>query len=101
MSDEPIRNIALTEHEVLLANLEALGLRKSVAVRPTVVNVLDQFLAFIREHRKVPSALDIATELGVSPSTVRDACRKLVREGKMIRFENASNGHPSFIPKVV
>lgn len=101
MSDEPIRHIALTESEVLLANLEALGLKSALASRPTEEHVLAEYSDFIGETGKIPTAEQIGFKLSVSATTVRACCRSLVKDGRMIRFKNAITGLPCFIPKVV
>lgn len=90
--------IKLTESELIAANFAALGIQNT-AVAATADRVFDAYVAFAKEHKRLPTAARIAKALGLCPSSVRNACRSLHDEGRMLKFRSAS-GQWAYMPKV-
>jgi hypothetical protein len=91
--------IALTESELIAANFAALGIaNESKASTPD--RVLAAYKDFIEEHKRIPTAVEIATAIGISVSSVRSACRELAQADRMLRFIGAS-GQWAYMPRVV
>ena len=82
----------------IAANFAALGIANEATVPPAEA-VLTAYSEFIAENKKVPTAGEIASRIGIGVSSVRDACRKLAAAGRMIAFRSKS-GQTAYVPKV-
>lgn len=99
MSDGTIRSvISLTEADVIAANFAALGIANE-SRNSTPDRVLAAYKAYIEEHKRIPAALEIAKALDLSVTSVRNWCRGLAADGKMLRFR-AQSGQWAYMPKV-
>ena len=98
MDAERSLTIDMTEADLIAANFAALGIanesRNSAPDR-----VLAAYKAYIEEHKRIPTAGEIARVLGLSDTSVRDWCRSLAADGKMLRFR-AQSGQWAYMPKV-
>lgn len=90
--------IDLTEADVIAANFAALGIANESKIA-TPDRVLEAYTAHIAEHKRVPTAPEIAKALGLSVTSVRNWCRELAADGKMLRFQ-AKSGQWAYMPKV-
>lgn len=99
MPDSTIRSvIGLTENEVIAANFAALGIANEDTV-PLSDAVLSSYSEFIAEFKRIPTCVEISDRIGSCASSVRSACRKLERDGKMLSFR-AKSGQRAYMPKV-
>jgi len=102
MSDSTIRSVIdLTPADVLAANMEALGLKPSPSGE-TADRVWQASRNFIAEHKRIPSASELSSGVGVGASRVRQVLQEMAQETppRMLRVRSAT-GQNSYMPKVI
>ena len=99
VDSERCLTIDMTESDLIAANFAALGISNE-SKNTTPDRVLAAYKSFIEEHKRIPNAVEIATLIGLSPSSVRNSCRELTQADRMLRFVAAS-GQWAYMPRVV
>lgn len=94
------RVIDMTEEELIAANLEALGLPRDFAGKSLDEAMYDYFVAFAREHKRLPTQAEAAKHFNVNQSTISQSCRRLVEAGKMRQVPVTTTGRMGYLPIV-
>jgi len=90
--------VALTEDQVLQANLKALGIA-ALDKRSNLDRVFDVAVDLAKQLGRPAGSGEIARALGFSTSSVCNMLARLVTAGRMIRVDSATR--PIYVPKVV
>lgn len=96
----PERVIDLSPSELLAAQLRALGVGADAMSPSTDDRVFSAFVDTMRESGSLVSIADIGKRLGVNPSTVALACRRMAQAGRMLTTKNPQTSRIAYVPVV-
>lgn len=90
--------IALTEEQVLEANLKALGIA-ALDARSNLDRIFDVAVSLAKKLGRPANSAEIGHELGLSSSSVCNMLTRLATAGRMIRIRSGQRS--IYVPKVV
>lgn len=94
------RVIDMTEEELIAANLAALGLDPQLVGVSLDDAIFDFYVTYAREHGALPVQNDVAERLKVNQSTISQACKRLVKAGRMKKLPVVQTGREAYLPIV-
>lgn len=94
------QEIGLTEDEALAAALAALGISDARVGANMEDRILAEYRAQIRAKGRLVTAREVSNVLRVNPSTVTQAARRLVSQGRMLRTVDGNTSRPVYVPTV-